>query len=73
MKKLSRSEMKKVMGGDVREPGCYVYCGMCQEGNGGPGCQFGGWIPVETCEGAGNATCAGMFFHRCTCGGGGVG
>lgn len=69
MKRLSRNEMKKVMGGDAPLPGCYAYCGICAEGQSGPGCQFGGWIQVEECATASNATCAGMFLHRCTCGG----
>ncbi len=41
MKKLSRDEMKKVMGGYVSEVGCVAVC--CSGGGGG-------------CEGAGSAT-----------------
>jgi hypothetical protein len=66
-KMLSQNEMKKVIGGDVPQTGCYIYCGMCEIGDAGPGCNFGGWSPIESCVGVGNSNCMGMFFHSCRC------
>ena len=70
MKHLSRDEMKKVMGGDVPQTGCTLKCcftplvgGLCHVGH---VAQFN----VESCEGAGNASCAGGFYMACWCFGG---
>lgn len=68
MKKLSRVEMKKVMGGYPQpSEGCYMKCcltplvdGICHAGHVG---QF----PVESCEGAGDASCGGGFYMACWC------
>ncbi|MEP7237505.1 MAG: hypothetical protein ABI685_06565 [Ferruginibacter sp.] len=65
MKHLSRDEMKKVMGGNAPQTGCYLHCCFLQEDP----CQWGhlAIFPIDSCEGAGNSTCMGGFFVKCNC------
>jgi hypothetical protein len=67
MKKLSREAMKKVMGGNVYESGCYMGCCMSPVTEEDVCSQWGAVLYVDTCEGKSSMDCAGYYFAGCHC------